>query len=1101
MTTSMGQAETSFTRMVHAAGMRALTIVGSLSLILFSVSAHAQYSSGVDGTVQDSSGAIVPGVAIQLTNVDLGVTQNTKSNDAGYFRIDSIAAGKYKLQVSAASFKVWEVEFALEVGQIRTLAPKLEPGAVDTTVTVSATEATVDLTTASTSAVIGTSTVEQVPLVGQNVYALAAIAPGMTGPGLTSGDNYNNQYGIQINAAGQRQESNSFMIDGAFVDTPSLGGEASVSPNPEIVQSIQVNTNEFDASKGRTSGAAVNLFTNSGSNTFHGTGDYFFLNQSLTARTEFESTVPAYTRQEMGGTIGGPILKDRLFFYGGIDVLRSSVLSSGVTTVETQDFNTYVQSNFKNIASELLKIFPPLKYPTANTLTVAQVETQFPGYFAPPANIPASLDAIGPLDFSYSTPRNGYQWDVRIDEYLGEHDRIYGTALRTTVTGSYNGVRPAGPYTEPSTFLNIGWTHTFSPHLLNEAGISFVRPGYSSHEPSVVGTTQFPGMTVNGIDGFGPSLGLWVQNTIGWRDMLSWSVKSHTLKTGFYVEDIRENDTIASDEYYSFNSILDFIQDEPVTEQGVSINLTNDTPVTPLENYRQPYYGIFLQDDWKVKRNLTINAGVRYDSEGNLVEIINPPLSEFVFGTGSGEEAQIANGSVALPPGNSKNAVSKNVWAFNPRVGFSWDIFGNGSTALRGGFGLFSDRMPYRGITGFVTGNLPVTYTPSLSVYSDQTPAMNTCTLQGYNYNCPLLIPSNIQFDSHGGIVGQRAALGGYSPNQDMPQVENWTLSIQRQLTPTLVAEINYSGMASHHLEIYTDINRFPGDLIQNKGHLERLNQSFGAITYQTTNGNAAGNYGSAMVTRQLAHGWTLRGIYTFGKALDEFSNADTLQGACACESTNVFQAQNIPAQRGRADFDIRQQASIDGVWTLPNPWAPGWKRDTLGGWRLGGVAVFETGLPFSVYTTAPFVPVFDSNGNVTGNTGGDFNADGYDYDAPSVPSFGSHLGGQSRRKFLTGLFPASAFPSPALGQEGNLGRNTYDQPGYKNANFNAEKLFYAPWFHGEKLDLEFRAEMVNTFNRPNLTNVDGDSVDATFGQATGTLPARTIQFHLRGRF
>jgi hypothetical protein len=805
----------------------------------------------------------------------------------------------------------------------------------------------------------------------------------------------------------------------------------------------------------------------------------------------------------MGGTLGGPILKNRLFGYGAIDVLRSSSINSGVTTVETQDFENYAQSNFTDIASKLLKIGPPLSYPTTNTLTVSQLEAKFPGYFAPPPNIPANLDAIGPLDYSYSSPRNGYQWDARIDEYLGQHDRIYGTALRTTVTQSSAGIRPAlgSPYTEPSLFLNIGWTHTFSPHLLNEAGISFVRPGYSSPEPSVVGSTQFPGMSVNGIAGFNTGLGLWVQNTIGWRDVMSWAIKSHTLKTGFYIEDIRENDTIPSNEYYSFNNLLDFIQDEPVTEQGSAINLTNDTAVTPLENYRQPYIGIFVQDDWKVRRNLTVSAGVRYDTEKHLVEILNPPLSAFVFGSGSTEGEQIANGSVALPKNNSANALDHNIWALNPRVGFSWDLFGNGRTALRGGYGLFSDRMPYRGITGFVTGNLPVTYTPSLSVYSNQTPIMNTCTFQGYSYTCPLLIPSNIQFDPHGGIVGQRASLGGYSPDQKMVAVSNWTLSVQRQLTNQMVLELNYSGMASHHLEMYTDINRFPGDLIANKGTLERLNESFGGITYQTTDGNAAGNYGSAMVTRQISHGWTVRGIYTYGKALDELSNANTLQGACACETTNIIQAGNFKAQRGRADFDIRRQATVDGVWTLPNPWAAGWKRDTLGGWRLGGVAVFESGLPFTVYTSAPFVPVFDSNGNVIGNSGGDYNADGYNYDVPDVPSFGAHLGGQSRKKFLTGLFPASAFPSPALGKEGTLGRNTYDQPGYSNVNLNADKLWYAPWFHGEKLNIELRGEMVNIFNRPNLTNVDGDLANTTFGRSTATLPARSIQLHMRAQF
>jgi hypothetical protein len=156
-----------------------------------------------------------------------------------------------------------------------------------------------------------------------------------------------------------------------------------------------------------------------------------------------------------------------------------------------------------------------------------------------------------------------------------------------------------------------------------------------------------------------------------------------------------------------------------------------------------------------------------------------------------------------------------------------------------------------------------------------------------------------------------------------------------------------------------------------------------------------------------MSDGVSVRGIYTLGKALDIYSNAGTLQGACACQSTNIIQAGDYKAQRGRSDFDIHQQFSVDGVWTLPNPWSAGWKRNTLGGWRLAGVAVFQTGLPFTVFTTAAYPT-------------GDFNADGYDYDVPNAPSFGNHLNGQSRQKFLQGLFTASQFPNPALGQEGN---------------------------------------------------------------------------------
>jgi hypothetical protein len=1080
--------------------------VSLLSIILFGASALAQYSSGVEGTVLDSSGAVIAGARIQLTNVDLGVSNVATSNDSGYFRIDSIPAGRYRLEVTAPSFKTYtETGVALDVGQVRSFSPKLESGATDTTVTVSAIQAAINLTSPRTDAVIARETVVQVPLVGQNVYGLAAIAPGVTGPGLSSGDNFNNQYGIEINAGGQRQESNSYVIDGVFVDSPSLGGIASISPNPEIVESVQVATNDFDAEKGRTAGAVTDVFTKSGTNKYHGTGDYFFLNNSLTSRTEFESVVPPYTRQEMGATIGGPILKNRLFGFGAIDVLRSSTINSYVTTVETQDFANYVASNFNTIDSQYFKFAPPQSYATTGVETIAQYEALYPGYFPPPANIPSTLPAIGTINYSQSAPRNGDQWSFRIDGYKGQHDRFYGNVVRTVVTSAPNGVRMnlASGVTQDSTLIIGDWTHTFSSHLLNEAEISLIRPTDFNAPSSSVQAMGFPDVSVSGVNIYGGFAGAWAKDTIAWRDTLSDTIKSHALRVGFYQENVREDDTIAARESYSFNNLLDFIQDKPATQQGVPINLTNNTAVTPLEQYRTLYTGVFVQDDWKARRNVTINAGLRYDSQGDIVEILNPPYAPFNFGSGATVQQQIANGMVTLPPKGDYRAINHNVWQLSPRLGFSWDIWGNGRTALRGGFGLFADVMPNRNITQSLIGNLPVTYTPSLSVYSGQTPVMNVCTAQGILVTCPLLIPPNLQFDSHGGIVGERASLGGFSPNTKMGQIDNFTLSVQQQLSNSITLELSYLGMASHHLPITTDINRFNGDLIANKGTLARLNPSFSSITYQTTNGNSQANYGSAMVTRQSSHGWSIRGIYTTGKVLDVYSTAGTLQGMGLGLTTNIIQAQDFAAQRGRADYMIKQQFTVDGVWTIPNFAASGWMRDALGGWRLGGLAVLETGLPFTVYTTAPFIPVYGANGSVVGNSGGDYNADGYDYDVPNAPTFGRHLSGQSRQKFLKGLFPASAFPSPALGQEGNLGRNTYDQPGYQGVDLNLEKLIYGPTFQGEKINIEFRVEMFNAFNHPNLINMDGNLLDAstTFGRATSQDPARTIQFHVRTQF
>lgn len=1082
-------------------------LLSPLFLILSCPLTYAQFTSGVDGTVKDSSGAAIPGVTINVFDTVRGVAKVATSNQAGYFRIDNIAASNYRVEIKMSSFKTWtESGLTLQVGEIRTLSPTLEPGDVSTTVDVSAAQAAVDLTSATTGSVVTQHTLVNTPLVGQNVYSLATLAPGVTGVAVTSGDNYNNGYDMNFNVAGQRQESNSFMLDGAFIDVTSRGGQASFSPNPETIQSMQVNTNEFTAEKGRNSGANVQMYTNSGTNSLHGSGDYFFLNNALSARTEFQSTLPAFTRNEGGMTLGGPILKNKLFAYGAIDVLRSSTTNAFPAVVETAQFLAYAKSAFPNtVATQILSAAPPQLYPTSNSLTVAQVEQQLPGYYAPPAGIPASLSALGTINVNSAAPRNGYQYDFRGDEYLGQHDRIYGEGLRFYVdTGSVN-ARPATNYAtiNSTTLLNTGWTHTFSPNLLNQTSLSYLRP-YGSTNP--VPADAIPLITVIGMAGIGNwGPGNYALNTVGWRDVATWTVKSHELKFGVDLEDERENDNqsgAGNRPSYTFNNLLDFIQDEPVSTSATPINLKTLQAAGLQRDVRNLYTAAFVQDNWKVSRTFTLNLGLRFDTLYKYLAYISPPLSILTAGAGATQAEQIANSVIGAPsPQQGNKILDHDIWALNPRLGFAWDVFGNGNTALRGGMGLFSDKPPYLAFINYLTANLPFDYTPSLSVYQgDSTPAFALCDPpQGFNENCPLLaVPTNIQFDSHGGIVGQRANIGGYSPNIKMAQVENWTLSIQQQLQTNLVFELNYSGSAGHYLPIFTDVNRFAGDLIINRGTQTRLNPSFGAINYISTNTNSIGNYLSAMLSRRTYKGLTLRGIYTWGKALDVFSTSGSL---AATPNTSVYQAYDFGTQRGRSDYDIRQQASIDGVWTLPNSWPRGWEKNVLGGWALGGVAILHTGYPLSVYTSAPFSPILNPTGQVVGNSGGDYNADGYDYDAPNAPSFGNHLPGQSKKSFLNGLFPASAFPAPPLGQEGDLGRNTYDSPGYSNIDLNVAKLFYVPWLLHEKATLEVRGEAFNLLNRVNLTSVDGDMVDPLFAHATSQQPARSIQLHVRASF
>ncbi len=1096
--------------------------------------AVAQFSSGIEGIAHDTTGAVIAGAKVTVTDTRLGVSKAVVTGQNGYFRVDGIAASTYTVEIQMAGFQTWkQAGLTLQIDEVRTLTPDLKVGDVSTNVEVSATAASVDLVTPTTGSIISNVTLAETPLTGQNVYGLASLTPGMTGGGVTTAgnDNYTNEYAINLNAAGLRQEENGYQIDDGYTNTPSRGGGSSISPNPEIVQSMDIRTNDFDAQKGRNAGSTVDVYTVSGSNQFHGNIDWYFTNNDLSATTHFQSSVPTFTRNEMGATMGGPIFKNKLFWFGAIDVLRESQPSSYTATVETQDFVNWAKTWEPNtVGYQFLTMAPPAKYPTTglvpySTYILPSNQGGTPGYFPAPTGAALTalqgINIIGTIPVSYSAPKDGYQWSFRVDDYLGSKDRIYVDAIRTDYSGPGGGTRPASVQGNgnSSDFVNINWTHTFGSHLFNQTGANVIRP-YGANLTQVA-TEGIPYVNVNNLAGFGSwAPGNFSQTTYSWRDVMTATIKTHTLKFGADLFNTREVDHQGgafTRPTFNYRNLIDLIQDEPVSQSGPAVNLQNHQQAPYDRIYRDLIEGYYVQDDWKVSPRLTVNLGVRYDTMVNFFSIYSPTLSKFNLGSGSTWNAKIASGTASLA--NTHDVLDHNIGGFTPRLGFSWDIFGTGKTALRGGFGMFEDQPPYLHITDSTAGNLPNFFSPSDDVTAGgATPTPFICTPKGaWDMVCPVLNTSNAVLNSSGGLVINgvlsRAGMGGYDPNFKMQQVEAWSLSLQQQLQNNLIVELNYSGTEAHHLLVFqNDANRFAGDLIINNNQLQRLNPNFAGTAWASSDGNSAGNFGSAEVIRSFTHGLAFRGIYTYGKALDEMSQAQSLDSGSITSGSDFYVNNALHAQRGRADFDIRQQISADGTWDVPNNYPSAALRDILGGWQFGGKWIGQTGLPFTVVNGSGFAPVCSGGAalvnnqcpagtTIVGNTGGDYNADGYNTKLPNVPTFGAHLGGQSKSQFLNGIFTASQFPAPALGLEGNLGRNTYDRPGYKNMDLTFEKHFSVPWLFAEKMKIEAKGEVFNLFNRTNLNGVDSGMGDGTFGKSTSQLPPRSLQLHLRASF
>lgn len=1067
------------------------------------LAAIAQFSSNIQGTVEDPSGLAVPGASVSVQNLATLVKQTTATNEAGFYRVSSLPPGLYEITAEASGFQPAKVQVTMQTAQTADVPVRMQVAGTTESVQVSEQAPPVDVADSRIQGTIRQAEMKDLPLQGRNFLGLTVLAPGVTGVGGVAGgspgdapDNFSTEKSVAANANGKSFESNAYSVDGLDITSDIRPGVLNLSPNPESVQEVSVQTNTFSVEHGRASSLEVAVTTKSGTNEFHGSAAWFYTDQHLWARSEFTGKYEPFRKHDIAAGLGGPIIKNRTFFFVAIEPLRSaSSTSTQVHTFESPQFVDWAKTAFPDtLGTQLLSQYPVTRVAVTGVARTAQdVFGSECGNLAT-FNIPCSLPLIDTGTFKPSPFRNGLQYSFRVDHnFRGGRDRIYGNFYRTGLDTENPAIRPGFQSTNVynTKAFQANYTHTFSASALNEASFGFTRvegtnvKSAAFHVPEVYVTGQDTGLGV----GWGP--GTFIQRNYNWRDVVTLVRGSHTLKLGFHMwhgdDDALGFTGVYSRPQFTFNNLLDLVRDQPYSEAGVSFNPLTGQWADASYKYLSSREGAFVQDEWKARRSLTITVGIRWDDFGNAYPAKGTNLSNIILGSGSTMDQKIADASVKKVDHVFAGRLNNN---WSPRIGFAWDPGGKGAWVIRGGFGIFRDWPTLGFQENGLAGNPPGAVFPYFLAGTSTPPlfSIGTSNTLPYGFTYPTIPP--LEYDAHGGPIGLAVDVGGFDRHYSPPSNYNYMIGVEHNLGKGLVAGINYTG--SHVSGAYQnpggtsagpDMNRFAGDLLD--GTFDRLNHSFGRMWYNFGWNDI--NYNAMIVTlRRRAGNWaTFQASYTLSRTTDY--------------GTNFPDQHLIPQYKADGNWDVRNRFSFSGIGNLPRlSGSPLLVRKILGGWELASTLILQSGYPFTVFTSASFQPVTDAAGQVIGLApgSGDYNADGYNYDFPNMPTQAvtqSH----SRQDYLRGLFSPSIFPVPAAGTNGNEKRNIFRGPGF--ANVDAGLIKNNRW--AERYNVQLRFEFFNLFNRVNLQGVDSDLSSGTFGYSTSTYNPRNIQAGLRIEF
>jgi len=1051
-------------------GKNMFRVVMCTSLVLAAMySLRAQTVNGtILGLIQDQQGAVVAGAEVTARNLDTGAVRKTNADDNGTYRIFSIPAGPYEVSASLPGFKT-EVRtgIAVTVGSDISVNFSLTVGGVSEQVQVTGEAPQVDAFSSTLGGFVNSTTIRELPLNGRDWLQLALLQPGaLQNAGEYQADTSRAQRGngLAISISGGRIVENVFRIDGLVVNDYANAGPGSslhVNMGVDAIREFSILTNNYSAEYGRGASGVVNAITKSGTNDFHGAGYYFHRNSALDARNFFDGpNIAPFRRHQYGGAVGGPVRQNKTFFFSNYEALTEAKgLSFSSDTLSPNARNGILTSGTVNVDP---RIRPYLQlYPLPNTAITGDT-----GKFA--------FDAVRLGDEKYVIGK--------IDHYLSS---------ATTLNGhySYNQKLTGALSRRQNVVLSL--QHIFSPTLINNsrAGVTRTWAGNEldccvklpllddlslSFVPGVpVGTFNTTGVR-NGFGGVGQGgLNKFFYTAPQFYDDLSWTRGRHSIRTGFAFERVLDNldERNRPNGLWTFPSIAAMLQVQP-TQFSAQFPGTDG-----IRGLRNSIFGGYIQDDYRIRPNLTINLGVRYDM-ATVIKEVNGKIANLRY---------ITDATVTTGDPYYNNATLKN---FAPRTGFSWDPFKDGKTAIRGGVGMF-DIIPLPHIfVSIVPRSAPYYKEGSVSdsAVTPLAPAfpgqalrlLNASTIQG----------THIEFNPHRSYRVQ------------------WNLNIQRQLTGSMALTVGYVGAAGVHLThtIY-DNDQVPPSLakvvdshfvfpIPAPGErIQRINPNFGQIRTTDWSGHSSYHALQTSLVQRLTNGLTYQIAYTWSKSIDDGTNT-TSDG----ENLNTIgQAWAFCARcnRGPSDFDIPHNFVVNFQYDVPVPASVkshALANTVLGGWQVGGIYTLQSGGAYNVKITTD--RAFTGNSVVGASQGG------------QRPDYLGHLPGCSPAEVTTGdighLIKTSCFSFPAPGVLGNLGRNLFHMPVFRDLDFT---VFKNQNLRGEKLKMQFRAEMFNILNNTNLTAqtftntfTGNGALVASFGTPTAPTynQSRQIQLGLR---